>query len=341
MGIELNPGPRNGKHLSDYKKWQIVIEGKKKHSNHSQIARKVKTTRKTVRTVLQKYQETGLVEDRPRSGRKRKFTQKEAKEMVKKAKKGRFATQIARESKKKPHVSTVRKYLKKGGIKWLKKKKIQHLSEHHKTKRVEYSHRMKSYNWNKVLFSDEKTFYLGSSSDYAWQDPNNRIFEEKIFYPKKINVWGGIGTHMKTKLYYFDRNLNSELYEKILKARIKEKQLIFAPRCPKNLCKNYEFLQDNAKYHKTTEVMKTIEDIVGDRYIEHPANSPDLNPMEDMWSYLDSKVKEARPKTISSLKRTLTRAWNDLDWSYAAKSTKSMSRRLRKCKECGGQRLDY
>jgi transposase len=341
VGIELNPGPRNGEHLEDEQKWEIVIEGKKKHPNYSKIARKVKTTPKTVKAVLQKYKETGSIKDRPRSGRKRKFTEAEAKKMVKQAKKGKFATQIARESPKKPHVNTVRNYLNEGGIKWLKKKKIQRLSERHKIRRVEYSHEMKGYNWNKVLFSDEKTFYLGASSDYAWQDPKNRISEEKTPYPKKLNVWGAIGTHMKAKLYYFETNLNSELYVRILKTRLKEKQLIYAPKCPKTLAKKWEFLQDNAKYHKTTEAMETIEDLVGDRNIEHPANSPDLNPMENMWSYLDSKVKEAGPKTISSLKRVLTRAWNDLSWEYVAKSTKSMSRRLQKCIECGGQRLDY
>ncbi len=70
-----------------------------------------------------------------------------------------------------------------------------------------------------------------------------------------------------------------------------------------NLNKKWLFLQDNARYHKTTKSMEKVEEMVGDRYIEHPAKSPDLNPMEDMWSYLDRKVKEARCKTIKSLKR--------------------------------------
>jgi hypothetical protein len=341
VGIELNPGPGTGEHLSIPQRWEIVFSTPKKNPNYSQIGRKVGCSRKSVKQVLKKYQETGTVEDLAGRGRKRTCTEAEVKTMVKKAKKGKFAPEIARESKKKVATRTVQTYIKDAGIKWLRIKKIEKLSNAHKRKRVEYSERMKGYNWNKVLFSDEKTFFLGASPGYAWQDPKHRITEEKTPYPEKLNVWGAIGTHMKTKLYYFDTNLNSELYSTILKNRIKEKQLIYSSKCPKKLPKNWIFLQDNAKYHRSAKSMKTVEDLVGSRWIEHPAKSPDLNPMEDMWSYLDRKVKEARPKTIKSLKRTLTRAWNALTWSYVAKSTTSMDRRLEQCIEKGGQRLDY
>ena len=87
--------------------------------------------------------------------------------------------------------------------------------------------------------------------------------------------------------------------------------------------------------------METLQELVEDRLIKHPAKSPDMNPMEDMWSYLDRIVKDAKPKTLSSLKRVLTKAWKDIDWTYVAKSTRSMRRRLDQCIERGGQRLDY
>src|SRR5690349_7218352 len=37
------------------------------------------------------------------------------------------------------------------------------------------------------------------------------------------------------------------------------------------------------------------KEIDADRIINHPANSPDLNPMEDIWSALNSKVQK-RPR---------------------------------------------
>ena len=38
--------------------------------------------------------------------------------------------------------------------------------------------------------------------------------------------------------------------------------------------------------------------------------SPDLNIMQDAWSYLDREVKKKRIKSIEQLKRELTKAWN-------------------------------
>jgi len=241
VGVELNPGPGSGEHLTTKERWEIVISSEEKNPNYSQIAKKIGCTRPTVKAVLQKYKETGTVDDRAGRGRKRKCSEAEVKAMVRKAKKGKFAPEIARESKK-VAVRTVQKYLRESPkVQWLKIKQIEKLSEAHKKKRVEYSERMDGYNWNKVLFSDEKTFFLGASPGWAWQDPKNRIVEEKTPYPKKLNVWGAIGTHMKTKLYYFDSNLNSELYSAILRSRIQEKDLIYSPKCPKNLPKHWVF----------------------------------------------------------------------------------------------------
>ena len=80
---------------------------------------------------------------------------------------------------------------------------------------------------------------------------------------------------------------------------------------------------------------------MGDRLVEHPAMSPDLNPIEDMWSYLDRKVKEARVSNIRRLKTVLTQEWRALPWSEIRKSVDSMERRLKLCIESNGNRIPY
>jgi transposase len=344
VGVELNPGPPR---LPTEDRWAIVrlAKNQKKKKppklNYSEIAREVGCSRDAVKNVLNRYEATGSVEDLPGRGRKRKFSEKETKKIIKKSKKGKFAPEIARECRKKVSTRTVQRQLKRGGVKYFKIKKIEKLTQAHMERRVEYSNEMKGYEWNRVLFSDEKTFYLGASPEYAWQDPENRIEEEITSYPEKLNVWGAIGKYMKTKLYYFNENLKTDLYTKILNHCLDEKRLTFSPTCPKKVRENWYFLQDNARYHTSAKSMKKIEEMVGDHYIEHPAKSPDLNPMEDMWSYLDRKVKQARCKTMKSLKRTLTQAWSNLDWKYVAKSVNSMDRRLQQCIDVGGRRLKY
>lgn len=87
--------------------------------------------------------------------------------------------------------------------------------------------------------------------------------------------------------------------------------------------------------------MAAVKKLVGDRLISHPAKSPDLNPIEDMWSYLDRKVKEAKVTSTRSLKTVLTREWQALPWTEIRKSVNSMGRRLELCIESGGKRLPY
>ena len=64
-------------------------------------------------------------------------------------------------------------------------------------------------------------------------------------------------------------------------------------------------LQDNAPTHKSKKSMETVREMVEERMIEHPAKSPDLNVIEDMWSYLDRKVRAERITDIKKLKRFL------------------------------------
>ena len=344
VGVELDPGPKRGEKLDVKRRWNIINlaeETKGQKPNYTKIARKVGCYYNSVKNLQKKYEDTGTVEDRPRKGRKRIFSAREAKTFVKKAKKGQSTLELARRSTKRASSRTIKRALRDSGMRYMRLKKHEKLTVAHKQRRVEYSKEMKGYDWDRVLFSDEKTFYLGASPEYAWQDPHDRPEAPKLINPPKLNVWAAVGTYMKTRLYYFSTNMNSSLYVKVLKTCLKEENLTFSDACPSKLRQSWVYLQDNARYHKTDESMDAVQDLVGNRWIEHPARSPDLNPMEDIWSYLDRKVKEVRPRTITSLKRVLTKSWVSLPWNYIAQSTKSMGRRLRTCIKHEGERLNY
>ena len=105
--------------------------------------------------------------------------------------------------------------------------------------------------------------------------------------------------------------------------------------------RKYEFLQDNAPWHKGNETTEILGEFVSDRINAHPAQGPDLNLMEDLWSYRDRKVRAANIKTIEGLKRKLTMEWEKLPWSYVRTSVKSMPSRLAQCAELEGERARY
>ena len=51
--------------------------------------------------------------------------------------------------------------------------------------------------------------------------------------------------------------------------------------------------------------MELLDELVGERIIRHPAKSPDLNIIENLWAILDRKVKSAEITNIQTLKRFL------------------------------------
>ena len=97
------------------------------------------------------------------------------------------------------------------------------------------------------------------------------------------------------------RKLSPAETKKVVRMAKKRK---FAPEiarsCKKPVCaRRWQFLQDNSRVHTAKKSMAVLKELVGDRLLSHPAKSPDLNPIENMWSYLDRRVKESSVTSIS------------------------------------------
>ena len=61
-----------------------------------------------------------------------------------------------------------------------------------------------------------------------------------------------------------------------------------------------------------------------------PPNSPDINPVENLWSIMDEVVyKDPTPKTMKDLKRRLKQAWKKIPLSTLHDLSHSMPQRLR------------
>ena len=43
-----------------------------------------------------------------------------------------------------------------------------------------------------------------------------------------------------------------------------------------------------------------------------PANSPDLNPIENLWSTLGEKVARKHPTSITNMKKIITQQWKNI-----------------------------
>ena len=97
VGIELNPGPGHGSNWNEEQRWRTILKWKDEKKGTRTIANELGVSRSSVQDLIHKYQETGTVHDRPRSGRKRKLSAPEVKKAIKRAKSGKSAPVIARE----------------------------------------------------------------------------------------------------------------------------------------------------------------------------------------------------------------------------------------------------
>ena len=124
----------------------------------------------------------------------------------------------------------------------------------------------------------------------------------------KLNVYAAISIEGKTNIRFYDENLTSKLYTKILDDTL----LPAAQRLYRN--RKFTYVQDNDPKHTAAHTrqhmarqMKQVIPIEG-----WPANSPDLNPIENLWSTLDEKVARKHPTSIRSMKQIIAQQWRQM-----------------------------
>jgi transposase len=338
--IELNPGPAP---LSKEIRRKIIWYKEDAGLSLHEIERKLGVKRENIRAILKKHHETGTVSNRPGQGRKRKLDKQQEKNIVKKAKGGKDAPQIAREMSEKLQEpisdDTIQRAIKRSGCKYLVVEEQEDLNENQIERRLNFAMAYQRKDFSYGLFADEKKWQIGGGVHKAWQDPKKRRKRKIKRHPKKINVWGGIGSYFKTRLYFFEETLTAKLYQKILKKELPPAEC--APDCPMSKRDKWIFIQDNDPKHKAKLTTEYLDDIAPDRIRDFPALSPDFNIIEDIWSQMDDKIKHWNIKSIPQLKKKLRKAWAEIEWKTVRKSVKSIPNRLKSCIEKQGQRTEY
>ena len=75
--------------------------------------------------------------------------------------------------------------------------------------------------------------------------------------------------------------------------------------------------------------------------LDWPANSPDLNPIENAWAIVQHRLGKRAPATFEDYKAQLQTEWNNLDQMIVKKLVISMSTRLQLVIDAEGDVIDY
>lgn len=184
-------------------------------------------SRKYFRELVQKFLETGNVNEKKKTGRPR-ITEDLELDIIGEIIVNPTSTTAAVSETYGVARSTVQKYLKKNKFHPYKLKHVHELNEDDPDRRVQFCELMTDrLNINEdlvshICFSDECTFFLNGFVNRQnvryWSDENPRIVREvHSQYPQKLNVWAGIlGNHIVGPIF-INGNLNGEEYLNMLR----------------------------------------------------------------------------------------------------------------------------
>ena len=138
-------------------------------------------------------------------------------------------------------------------------------------------------------------------------------------------VWGCMTYYGVGDACWIPGKINSEIYIDVLQGNV------LASRDYYNIDpSNFIFQQDNASVHTA----KIVKDYIGKSkmtVMEWPANSPDLSPIESLWTYpkraLDRNPKA--PESMDELWEQIQDAWVDIDIEKIHKLYEGMHHRMK------------
>ena len=185
----------------------------------------------------------------------------------------------------------------------------------HRDARLKFvtEHKDKEYSyWEKVLWTDETKIELfgHNSRNHVWRkdgevySPKNTIPTVK-FGGGSIMIWGCFSAQGVGNMSVIDGTMNAESYKKILQENLLP--LVEKLRLPHD----WIFQQDNDPKHTARTTKKWFaENNV--HVMQWPSQSPDLNPIENLWRYLKIQIGKRAPTTLRDLRTICQEEWNKI-----------------------------
>ncbi len=157
--------------------------------------------------------------------------------------------------------------------------------------------------WSKVLFSYKSKFCIsfGNQGPRVWRKGGEAhspsCLKSSVKFPQFVMIWDAMSSAGVGPLCFLKTNVTAPVYQEILEH--------FMLPSADQIFKHADFIfqQDLAPAHTTKSTKSWLNDH-GVGVLHWSANSPDLNPLENLWGIVKRKMRNKRPKNADELKAT-------------------------------------
>lgn len=289
--------------------------------------------------LVTRFQQTGSVDERPRSGRPKKTTAREDRYLAREARMNCFLTADKLRRRWLPAggrvcTRTVINRLHSNRLRARRPIKRPELTLRHRRNRMQWARIHRHWNlrsWRRIHWSDESRFLLRPIDGRmrVWREKNTRFHDQHVLGTKAfgsggVTVWGCFSHDCKLALHVLDGTLNAQRYrDNILDTYI-------SPHFENHrLADRPVFQDDNARPHRARIIGEYLHAESIDT-IEWPAMSPDMSPIEHVWDFIGRKINEREPRcaNLIELRAALVEEWNRFPQWRLQRLVQGMRRRV-------------
>ncbi len=147
--------------------------------------------------------------------------------------------------------------------------------------------------------------------------------KSNVKFPQSVMIWGAMSSAGVGPLCFLKTNVTAPVYQEILEH--------FMLPSANQLFKDADFIfQQNLAPGHTAKSTKSWFNDHGVGVLDWPENSPDLNPIENIWGIVKRKKKNKRPKKCrwAESQKNVKETWASIPPQQCHKLITSMPRRI-------------